>query len=104
MYPLMLKEHAGGRGRKKAKGRSINFKHTAETRREASMAVEDRIAALEQQYVGGLEYLKDAEEDIRALHQFPASVQFGGGGIPAGDWWKRALAGTSLKPTESLNR
>ena len=33
MFPLVLKDYAGGRGRKKAKGRRINFKHTAETRR-----------------------------------------------------------------------
>ncbi len=53
MYPLVLKDYAGGRGRKKAKGRRINFKHTAETRR--------------------------LEEDIRALNQFLAGVKLTGG-------------------------
>lgn len=54
MYPLVLKDYAGGRGPKKAKGPRINFKHTAETRR--------------------------LEEDIRALNQFLAGVKLTGGG------------------------
>ena len=53
MFPLVLKDYAGGRGRKKAKGPRINFKHTAETRR--------------------------LEEDIRSLNQFLAGVKLTGG-------------------------
>jgi len=33
MHPLVLKDYAGGRGKKKLKGRRINFKHTAESAR-----------------------------------------------------------------------
>ena len=53
MFPLVLKDYAGGRGRKKAKGPRINFKHTAETRR--------------------------LEADIRSLNQFLAGVKLTGG-------------------------
>jgi len=53
MFPLVLKDYAGGRGPKKLKGRRINFKHTAETRR--------------------------LEEDIRSLNQFLAGVKLTGG-------------------------
>jgi hypothetical protein len=39
------------------------------------------------------------------LDRFPLEqrfgLQFGGGGSRAGDWWRRALAGTLLEPAES---
>jgi hypothetical protein len=53
MYPLVLKDYAGGRGRKKSKARRINFKHTAETRR--------------------------LEEDIRELNKFLVGFTLSGG-------------------------
>jgi hypothetical protein len=53
MFPLVLKDFAGGRGPKKAKGRRINFRHTAETRR--------------------------LEHDIRELNLFLAGVKLTGG-------------------------
>ena len=53
MYPLVLKDFPGGRGRKKAKGRRINFRHTAETRR--------------------------LEQDIRELNKFLVGFRLTGG-------------------------
>jgi len=31
---------------------------------------------------------------------FSCALQFGGGGHPSGDWWRRVLSGTMLTPTE----
>ena len=53
MYPLVLKDYSGGRGKKKAKGRRINFKHTAESER--------------------------LEEDVRELNEFLARFKLTGG-------------------------
>jgi hypothetical protein len=34
---------------------------------------------------------------------FSCALQFGGGGIPAKDWWKRVLGGAILEPTAPLH-
>jgi hypothetical protein len=53
MHPLVLKDYSGGRGRKKPKGRRINFKHTPESER--------------------------LEKDVRELNQFLAGFKITGG-------------------------
>jgi hypothetical protein len=53
MHPLVLKDYTGGRGKKKLKGRRINFKHTAESAR--------------------------LEQDLKELNTFLSGFRFTGG-------------------------